>query len=75
MSVKGQHVARSIDGRWSVRQSGSERASRVFDSQAAAFEYARQKAKKDRTELYVHGDDGTVRESYGIDALPAARRR
>ena len=77
MSVKGQHVVRSIDGRWSVRQSGSERASRVFDRQSDALDYARQKAKKERGELFVHRADGTisVSDSYGKDPFPPSTKR
>ena len=46
---------------------GSARAARVFDTQDAAVEYAREKAKREGTELYVHGRDGTIRQR---DRLP-----
>lgn len=69
MSIKSQHVAPNPSGGWSVRRSGSIRASRVFETREAAVRYARDKAKKERTDLYLHGVDGMVREksSYGSD--------
>lgn len=72
MSKKGQHVVPSTKGGWAVRQSGAERASKVFDTQVAAVKHARTVAKKAKTELYVHGRDGTIRErnSYGNDPYP-----
>jgi hypothetical protein len=77
MSAKAQHVVPNLQGGWSVRQTGSARASRVFSDQAAAVHYAREKAKKERTDLYVHGRDGTVRErdTYSEDPIQSAAKR
>lgn len=77
MSEKSQHVVRNPGGGWSVRRTGSARAARVFDTQEAAVEYARDKAKREHTELYVHGRDGTIRQrdSYGHDPNPPRDRR
>jgi hypothetical protein len=60
-----------------VRQSGAARATRVFDRQEDAVKYARDIAKKDSTELYVHRRDGTIREkdSYGHDPCPPGDKR
>jgi hypothetical protein len=75
MSNKGQHVTPNPKGGWSVRQSGAVRATRVFGTQAAAVEYAREKARKEGGDLYVHRADGTIgeRDTYGVD--PYASRR
>ncbi len=69
MSRKDRHVVPNADRGWSVRKSGAERASRVFDTQRQAIDYARAQAKKDKAELYIHKKDGTIRErdSYGND--------
>ena len=74
MSKKGRHVVSStnIKGGWAVRQSGAERASKVFSTQQEAVKYARTLAKKEQSELYIHGRDGRIRgrNSYGKDPYP-----
>lgn len=71
MSKKGQHVVPS-GGKWSVRAAGSTRASGTFATQKEAIDSAREKARRQGTELYVHGTDGRIRErsSYGNDPHP-----
>ena len=71
MAKKGQHVVPS-GGRWAVRSSGATRASKTFGSQEEAIADAREKAKKQKGELYIHGKDGRIRErsSYGRDPYP-----
>jgi uncharacterized protein YdaT len=61
MSSKGQHVVPNGD-KWSVRKAGASRASAVFDTQKEAIERARDIAENQRTELYIHGRDGRIRE-------------
>jgi uncharacterized protein YdaT len=71
MSSKGQHVVPS-GAKWSVRRTGATRASGVFATQSEAIERARDSARKQGTELYIHGKDGRIRErnSYGKDPFP-----
>ena len=71
MSQKGQHVAPS-GGKWSVRRAGAERASGVFTTQREAITRAREIAKNQGTELYIHGKDGRIREreTFGKDPFP-----
>lgn len=71
MSKKGQHVVPS-GGKWAVRRSGSTRASGVFGTQKEALDDARERARRQGTELYVHGRDGRIRDrsSYGRDPFP-----
>ena len=71
MSKKGQHVVPS-GGRWSVRSAGAKRASGTFKTQQEAINMARDKARRDGTELYIHGRDGRIRErsSFGHDPHP-----
>lgn len=68
---RSQHVVPS-GGKWSVRKSGASRASGVFKTQDEAISRARDIAKSQGTELYIHGRDGRIRErnSYGSDPYP-----
>ena len=47
-------------------------STRSFDTQREAIEAARKIARKQGTELYIHGKDGRIRErdSYGRDPYP-----
>lgn len=69
---KSQHVVTNPHGGWSVVSSGSGRASKVFATQQAAVDHARDLARRNGSELFVHGRDGTIRErdSYGKDPHP-----
>jgi len=69
--AKGQHVI-PHGGKWSVRTSGSSRASSIHATQAEAIKVARDNARKQGTDLYIHGSDGRIREhdSYGRNPFP-----
>lgn len=71
MSKKGQHVVPSGD-KWSVRRAGSSRASGTYNTQEEAVDRAKEIARSQGTELYIHGRDGRIRErnSYGRDPHP-----
>jgi len=71
MQKKGQHVV-PRDGKWGVLRSGGRQVSRVFNTQAEAISHARDQARKEGTELYIHGKNGRIRErdSYGNDPHP-----
>ena len=72
MAKQGQHVVRSSSGGWAVKKAGSSRASSVHDTQAEAIKAATRIAQNQKTELYIHGRDGRIRErsSYGNDPHP-----
>ena len=72
MNKTSKHVVPTPAGGWAVKNSGATRASRTFDTQSEAVEYGRTAAKKTHSELYVHGNDGTIRNkaSYGRDPFP-----
>ena len=63
------HVQPTGDGEWAVRRRGQDRAVARASTQAEAIEHGRRTARRDRTELSVHGRDGQVRAkwSYGND--------
>jgi len=71
MSRKGQHVVPSTDG-WSVRKAGAAKATSTHRTQSEAIRAATKIARNQKTELYVHGKDGRIRErnSYGSDPHP-----
>lgn len=70
--ASGQHVVPNGD-RWSVRSSGASKAFKTFATQAQAIAIATEIARKHKTELYIHGRDGRIRErnSYGNDLHPS----
>lgn len=68
MPRKGQHVIPSA-GKWSVKKAGSSRATSIHATQAEAIRAATEIARNQKTEVYIHGTDGRIRErnSYGND--------
>jgi hypothetical protein len=73
----GIHVVPNPDGGWNSKKEGASRASRHFDTQKDAIEAARETARRDKTELSIHGKDGRIREkdSYGNDPNPPKDKR
>jgi hypothetical protein len=71
MARRNQHVVpRGND--WAVRGAGAGRATSVHNTQQAAIDSARGIARNQRTELFIHGRNGQIRErdSYGNDPFP-----
>lgn len=60
-SQKGQHVVPN-GKRWNVRKAGASRASGTFATQKEAIESAKKIAKNQKTDLYIFGEDGRIRE-------------
>ena len=60
------------DGKWSVKQAGNSRASRVFDKKSDALEYGRSRAIKTGSELIGQKRNGQInlKNSYGHDSFP-----
>ncbi len=71
MRKRTNHVVPSSSG-WSVKKSGSSRASRIFDNKKSAVEYGRELSRNERTELYIHKRNGMIQDkrSYGNDPYP-----
>ena len=72
MAKKPVHVTPHNDG-WAVRREGSERASSLHRTQADAIDAGRTTARREQTELEVHGRNGRIRarDSYGHDPHPS----
>jgi len=60
------------DGDWAVLREGAQRDSSHHDTQADAIDAARRTAERERTELFIHGRNGQIRErdSHGHDPFP-----
>jgi len=72
MSKSGQHVVRRASGGWAVKKAGSSRATSTHATQDDAIKAATRIARNQKTEVYIHGRDGRIRErnSYGDDPHP-----
>lgn len=57
--AKNQHVV-PFDGRWAVRREGSDKATIVFEVKSDAIDVARNLAKRQGTDLIVHGLSGQI---------------
>ena len=68
---RNQHVVPHKDG-WAVRGAGAERATAVYPTKQPAVDKAREIARKNETELLVHGRDGQIqsKDSHGKHAFP-----
>ncbi len=71
MTKRNQHIVPHKDG-WAVRGAGSQRASSVHRTQQDAIDAGRDIARNQRSELFIHGRDGRIRErdSHGKDPFP-----
>lgn len=71
MSKKNQHVVPKGDD-WAVKGAGNEKATRVVSTQAEAIKIAREISINQKSEMFIHGQNGRIRErnSYGNDDFP-----
>lgn len=71
MSKRNQHVVPHSKG-WAVKGAGAQRVTSVHPTQAIAAEAARNIARNQTTELFIHGRNGRIRErdSFGHDPHP-----
>ena len=66
------HVVPNPNGGWDVLGEGNSRDTRHTDTQKEAIDLAREMARKQESELIIHGRDGQIRDkdSYGNDPYP-----
>ncbi len=69
---RNQHVVRSDNGQWAVKGENALRPTNLYNTPAEAIAIAKEIAKNQKSELFIHGKDGTIRErnSYGSDPFP-----
>ena len=60
--MKNQHVIPKDDG-WAVKRAGADKASGVYNTQKEAIKEATSIAKNQGTSVFIHGEDGRIRES------------
>ncbi len=68
MSKRNQHVVPHPNG-WAVKAENAERPSFVVSTQREAIARAREITRNQSTELFIHGENGRIRErdSHGRD--------
>ncbi|WP_046174931.1 DUF2188 domain-containing protein [Domibacillus indicus] len=68
---KDQHILKHEQG-WQVKGSGNTKATKLFETQQEAKQFAKEKAKNQHSEVVIHGRDGRIRtkDSYGNDPFP-----
>lgn len=68
---KNQHVTKRPGG-WAVVGAGNQKATVVKPTQGAAIKAAIPIAKKEHSDVVIHGRDGKIRDrdSYGNDPHP-----
>ncbi|MGJ7039880.1 hypothetical protein J2Y63_003138 [Shinella sp. BE166] len=68
---RNQHVVPHANG-WAVKGAGTERATKVIETQREAIGIARGIAQNQSSEMGIHGENGRIRErnSYGNDPYP-----
>jgi hypothetical protein len=71
MSKKNQHVI-PIKGGWGVKGAGNDKLTVKTDIKIDSEKIAREIAKNQKSELFIHGKDGKIqrRDSYGEDPYP-----
>ena len=71
MPKKDQHVVPHADG-WAVKGSGNQSATSVHPAQREAIGSARNIARNQGTEMFIHGENGRIRQrnTYGNDPHP-----
>jgi hypothetical protein len=74
MAGKGQHVV-PRDGHWAVRRTGSDKVTRTFETQNDAIRAAREIARNQGTELYIHDRTGLIRERESFGRTPSPQKR
>lgn len=71
MSKRNQHVVPHDKG-WAIKPERSSRVTSVHDTQRKAINRAREISRNQKSELFIHGRNGRIRErdSHGHDPYP-----
>ncbi|RUV66387.1 MAG: DUF2188 domain-containing protein [Mesorhizobium sp.] len=71
MSKRNQHVVPHSGG-WAVKGAGNQKATSVHSTQRVAIGAARELARNQGSEMFIHGENGRIRErnTYGNDPFP-----
>jgi hypothetical protein len=68
---RNQHVV-PHDSTWGIKGQGNSRFTKLVTTQKQAIEIAREISINQRSELFIHGKNGQIRErnTYGNDPFP-----
>ena len=68
---KNQHVVPKGDD-WAVRGAGNEKVTKIVSTQKEAIKIARDIAINQGSEMFIHGENGQIRErnTFGNDNFP-----
>ncbi|MDV3950310.1 hypothetical protein CMT75_17485 [Elizabethkingia anophelis] len=68
---KNQHVVPKGDN-WAVRGAGNEKVTKIVSTQKEAIKIARDIAMNQSSEMFIHSENGQIRErnTYGKDNFP-----
>lgn len=68
---KNQHVVPKGDN-WAVRGAGNDKVTKIVSTQKEAIKIARDIAINQGSEMFIHGQNGQIRErnTYGKDNFP-----
>ncbi len=71
MSKKNQHVVPSGKN-WAIKGAGNSKATKIVTTQQEATKIAREIAKNQGSEMFIHKRNGQIRErnTYGKDPFP-----
>ncbi|MCE1255578.1 MAG: DUF2188 domain-containing protein [Anaerolineae bacterium] len=70
MTRNSHHVVPALNGGWIVRRGGSDRASKHFNTQKDAVDWARKVSINQNSELVIHKRDGTILEKNSFSPFP-----
>ena len=73
MAGRNQHVI-PHQGKWAVKGEGSQRATSIHETQAEATDKARDLARRQKSELLVHGRDAEIRSRASFGHDPSRRK-
>ena len=59
--LKAQHVVSRPDG-WAVKTAGASKDGKIFITQNEAIEQAKKTALSRKSDVFIHGRDGRIRE-------------
>ena len=70
--AKNQHITPHPNGGWQVKGAGNSKATVVVNTQSEAIKIGREISKNQGSELFIHNQQGRIRErnSYGNDPYP-----
>lgn len=70
--MPNQHVIPNPNGGWDVKGAGNTKVTKHFNTKDPAIKYAKEIAKKQKSELIEHGKNGKIisKDSFGNDPIP-----